>query len=424
MSITRRALGALMTAVAACAGSPRTVATPPVASAATTVEATAVGVTTTSSVSSSARRHVQSAVQAALDAALADSTFPGAYAVVGTRDGVVAEYGVGRLDWAAAAPRPDAHTLWDLASLTKVTATTSAVMQLVEQGRVALDAPVQRYLPEWTGPHKQDITIRHLITHSSGLPPFKVFPMDIDADSTRALFMRVQLDTLPGARMAYSDIGFVLLGFIVERVTGEPLDRYVVRHVYEPLGMRETFYRPDPSLLDRVAPTEHQPFRGGLVRGTVHDERAWRLGGVAGHAGLFSTGADLARLARAYLNGGALDGQRVWAESTVTRFTSYADSTFSNRGLGWQKPERPGMRFTGPSAAWAGHVATTRAFGHTGFTGTSLYIDPARNLFVILLSNRVNPTRDNTKITPVRARLTDAVVAALGDASASIPSRP
>jgi len=413
----RRALGALSLAAAACARPPREAA-PPVAAPATTASAAAP-------IASDARRRVQDTVRAVLDAALADSAFPGAYAVVGTRDGVVAEYGVGRLDWAASEPRPDAHTLWDLASLTKVVGTTSAVMQLVEQGKLSLDAPVQRYLPEWTGPHKSEITLRHLITHSSGLPPFKVFPMDIGADSTRALFLRVQLDTLPGVRMAYSDIGFVLLGFIVARVSGEPLNEYVVRHVYEPLGMRETFYRPDPSLRARIAPTEFQPFRGGLVRGTVHDERAWRLDGVAGHAGLFSTGADLARLARAYLNGGALDGRRAWAESTVTRFTSYVDSTFSNRGLGWQKPERPGMRFTGPSAAWSGHVATTRAFGHTGFTGTSLYIDPGRNLFVILLSNRVNPTRDNPKITPVRARLTDAVVAALGGALLpSASSRP
>jgi CubicO group peptidase (beta-lactamase class C family) len=337
---------------------------------------------------------------------------------------VLAAYGAGRIDWASDAPRPDAHTLWDLASLTKVTATTSAMMQLVEQGRVQLDAPVQRYLPEWTGANKERVTVRHLITHSSGLPSGKNFPFDINADSTRKLIIGVQLDTVPGARMLYSDLGFLLQGFIVERVSGERLDQYVVRHVYQPIGMRETFYNPPASEMTRIAPTETEAFRGGQVRGVVHDERAWRLDGVAGHAGLFSTGADLARLARAYLNGGILDGHRIFAESTVVRFTSYVDSTYSNRGLGWQKPELPGMRFTGPSTAWGGHVATSRAFGHTGFTGTSLYVDPARNVFVVLLTNRVNPTRNNTKITPVRSRLADAVVSALGDAAAAVTASP
>jgi CubicO group peptidase (beta-lactamase class C family) len=363
-------------------------------------------------------RRLRDTVRHVLDAATADRAFPGAIAVVGNRDGVLAEYAVGRIDWDPAAPKPDARTIWDLASLTKVLATTSAIMQLVEQGKVSLDAPVQRYLTEWTGPGREAVTIRHLITHSSGLPPFKVFPMDASADSTRKLFLGVPLDSAPGARMAYSDIGFVLLGLVVERVSGETLDRYVARHLYEPLGMRDTYYRPPASELARVAPTETQAFRGGQVRGIVHDERAWRMDGVAGHAGLFSTAADLALIARAYLNGGALGGARVFAESTVTRFTSYADSTYSNRGLGWQKPERPGMRFTGPSAAWGGRSASSRAFGHTGFTGTSIWIDPERDLFVVLLTNRVNPTRDNPRITPVRARLADAVAAALSSPSA------
>ena len=408
-----------LTLAAACARSPREapreIPSPPTATSTTTVTTTTA--TSTSAVpapSIAALRRLADTVRRVLDAAVADSAFPGAYAVVGNAGGVLFEYGAGRIDWKADAPRPDEHTLWDLASLTKVTATTSAIMQLVEQRRISLDDPVTKYLPEWNGgPNKDRVTLRHLITHSSGLPPFKAFPMDIDADSTRKLFLAVQLDSLPGQHMTYSDIGFVFLGFIVEKVSGETLDQYVVNHVYRPLGMNETFFRPDPSLMARIAPTETEAFRGGQVRGVVHDERAWRMNGVAGHAGLFSTGHDLARFARMYLNKGQLDGVRVFAESTVTRFTGYVDSTYSNRGLGWQKPELPGMRFTGPSSAWGGHVATPSAFGHTGFTGTSYYIDPARNLFVVLLSNRVNPTRNNNKITPVRSRLTDAVVGAL-----------
>jgi CubicO group peptidase (beta-lactamase class C family) len=416
VSARRLALGALA-AAAACAQSPRElpreVPTPPAATTVTTVTTQSTPV----AVPAATARRLADTVRRVLDAAVADSAFPGAYVVVGNKDGVLFEYGAGRIDWKADAPPPDANTLWDLASLTKVTATTSAIMQLVDQGRISLEDPVQKYLPEWTGPNKETVKLRHLITHSSGLPPFKVFPMDIDADSTRKLFIGVQLDTLPGVKMAYSDIGFVLLGFVVEKVSGERLDQYVVNHVYRPLGMNETFFRPDPSLMPRIAPTETQAFRGGQVRGVVHDERAWRMDGVAGHAGLFSTGHDLGRFARMYLNRGALDGTRVFAESTVTRFTSYVDSTYSNRGLGWQKPELPGMKFTGPSAAWGGHVATPSAFGHTGFTGTSYYIDPARNVFVVLLSNRVNPTRENPRITGVRSRLADAVVAALSQST-------
>ena len=418
MTTLRRALRGVRCAVllggAACARGSHEVS-PPAAPPATATTATAT--TTTTSVaprySAATLARLADTVRRVLDAAVADSAFPGAYAVIGTREGVLFEYGAGRIDWKPDAPRPDANTLWDLASLTKVTATTSAIMQLVEQRRISLDDPVQKYLPEWTGPNKEKVLLRHLITHSSGLPPFKEFPYDIDADSTRKLFIGVQLVSLPGRHMVYSDIGFVLLGFIVQRVTGEPLDQYVVRHVYRPLGMNDTFFNPPASLMARIAPTETEAFRGGQVRGVVHDERAWRLNGVAGHAGLFSTGHDLARFCRMYLNKGALDGVRVFAESTVTRFTSYVDSTYSNRALGWQKPERPGMRFVGPSSAWAGHVATSSAFGHTGFTGTSYYIDPDRNLFVVLLTNRVNPTRNNNKITPVRRELADAVVAAL-----------
>jgi CubicO group peptidase (beta-lactamase class C family) len=393
------------------------VSTPRAPTPATTTTAATTTATTTTRTSvapsAAALRRLADTVQRVLDAAVADSAFPGAYVVVGNRAGNLFEYGAGRIDWKADAPRPDEHTLWDLASLTKVTATTSAIMQLVDQHKISLDDPVQKYLPEWTGPNKEKVTLKHLITHSSGLPPFKQFPYDIDADSTRKLFMAVQLDTLPGAHMTYSDIGFVLLGFIVERVSGEPLDQYVVRHVFRPLGMNETYFNPPASEMARIAPTETEDFRGGQVRGVVHDERAWRMNGVAGHAGLFSSGHDLARFCRMYLNKGELDGVRVFAESTVTKFTSYVDSTYSNRGLGWQKPELPGMRFVGPSSAWGGHVATPSAFGHTGFTGTSYYMDPARDLFVVLLTNRVDPTRNNNKITPVRRELADAVVAAL-----------
>jgi CubicO group peptidase (beta-lactamase class C family) len=223
--------------------------------------------------------------------------------------------------------------------------------------------------------------------------------------------------------MVYSDIGAYMLGRLVERLSGQTLDAYLHDHVFEPLHMTETMYRPPASLIARIAPTEVDPRRGGLVRGKVHDERAYYLGGVSAHAGVFSSANDLARFARMYLNGGALDGARILDPNTIALFTAYTDSAFSNRGIGWQKPDLPGMRYTNPSAAWAGQFMSRAAFGHTGFTGTSIAIDPVNDVFIILLSNRVNPTRNNTKITPVRRQLADAVMTALRAGGAN-PSRP
>jgi len=361
------------------------------------------------------RQLVRDSVDRVLERAIADSAFPGAYAIVGTSNGILAERGVGRLDWAADSPAPTAHTLWDLASLTKVVGMTSAVMQLVEQGRVSLDAPVQRYLPDWTGPGKQAVTIRHLLTHTAGLPAFKQYYKEATSPAeARRLFFATPLDTTPGSRMVYSDIGAWLLGQVVERVSGQSLDRYLDARVFAPLGMRETRYRPPASERSRIAPTEVDPWRGRKVHGEVHDENAFALGGVSAHAGIFSSAHDLALLARAYLNEGQLDGARVFAPTTVRLFTMRADSG-SSRALGWDMA-------TGRNSA--GRRMSSRAFGHTGFTGTSFWVDPAHDVFVILLSNRVNPSRENTKIGGVRVALADAVMAALGIAPSSSASRP
>ncbi len=339
-----------------------------------------------------------------LERGVADSAFPGAIVVVGDHRGRLALASAGHLDWAPS-PRPGEHTLWDLASLTKVVGMTSAMMQLVEQGKVDLDAPVQRYLPEWRGPNKEKVLVRHLITHQSGLPAFKTYYKNgVSPDSTLALFMATPLDTLPGVRMVYSDIGAILLGKIVERVSGERLDVYLRRHVFRPLGMTETGYRPAKSLLARIAPTERDPWRGRLVRGEVHDENAYALGGVSAHAGIFSSAHDLERLAMAYLNGGALDGARLAKAATVARFTTVADSAFSSRALGWDTPSENSS---------GGHFIERPGFGHTGFTGTSLWIAPQHDLYVILLTNRVNPTREHSKVGPVRVNVADAAMRAL-----------
>ena len=343
-------------------------------------------------------------LQAILDRAVADSAFPGAIAEIGNRSGPLVTVTAGHLDWATS-PRPSASTLWDMASLTKVIGMTSAMMQLVERGKVDLDAPVQTYLPEWTGASKEKVTVRHLITHQSGLPAFKqYFKNNVSPDSTLALFIATPLDTLPGVRMVYSDIGAILLGKIVERVSGETLDAYLVRHVFKPLGMNQTRYKPPVSWRPRIAPTENDPWRGRHLVGEVHDENAYALGQVSGHAGLFSTAHDLDRLARAYLNGGVLGGGRLAKAATIKQFTTVADSTFSSRALGWDTPS---------ASSSAGHFMLRPAFGHTGFTGTSLWIDPHHNLYVILLTNRVNPTREHSKIGPVRVAVADAAMRAL-----------
>lgn len=360
-------------------------------------------------------RKIQDTVQAVLSRALADSAFPGAIAVVGNRQGELATVAVGHLTWGEPAV-PDRHSLYDMASLTKVVATTTSIMRLVDQGKVDIEAPVQRYLPDWTGPGKSAITVRHLLTHSSGLPSFKAYDqITTNRDSIDKLMFGTPLDSAPGRAMIYSDIGGYLLGKIIERVSGKSLDRYVVDELFHPLHMDETMFLPPSSLLPRIAPTEIDTLRGGLVRGKVHDERAYYLGGVSGHAGLFSTANDLSAFARILLNG----GPPIVSRATLAKFTAYADSTFSNRGLGWQKPTLPGMKFS-TAGPWASSTKiSSKAFGHTGFTGTSIIVDPPNDVYVILLSNRVNPTRNNTKIGGVRTRLTDAVYSVL----ASHPER-
>ena len=352
-----------------------------------------------------------------LDAGVRDSAFPGAIAVVGTRQRVLLERPAGHLDWRPSPP-PNDSTLWDLASLTKVIATTTAVMQLYERGLIDLDAPVQRYFPEFRGPMKDRVTVRMLLTHSSGLPADPAHYLYQEAstrDSMLALLYATPLEHPPGTRMVYSDIGAILLGVIVERVSGEPLDRYVAEHVTRPLELHDTMFRPPRSLWPRCAPTEVDTvYRHRQMRGQVHDENAYALGGVAGHAGLFSSGRDLARFARMYLNGGALDGVRIIKPETIALFTKLQDSALSHRALGWEKPDGRNS---------AGHLLSPEAFGHTGFTGTSIWIDPAQDVFIILLTNRVDPTRARHGIYRVRVELADAGVGVLEHRTASAPAR-
>ena len=346
---------------------------------------------------------IADSVRAVLLRGLADSAYPGAYAVVGSHKEIYASMGVGHVDWATS-PVPDENTMWDMASLSKVIGTTTAAMQLWEQGRLNLEAPVQKYIPEFTGKNKELVTVRNLLTHSSGLPAWR--PLYKEArtpEEAVQLVFTTPLDTLPNVRMVYSDLGIITLGKIIERISGESLDGYLALHVFGPLGMKSTMYRPPAWMRQRIAPTERDPWRGRLVYGEVHDENSYALGGVAGHAGLFSTGHDLAIFAQMYLDGGVYDSVRIVNETTVKTFTQVQDSALSNRALGWEVP-------SGTNSA--GHLLSKHAFGHTGFTGTSIWMDPDRDLFVVLLTNRVDPSRESRGIYVVRPALADAVAEA------------
>ena len=289
-----------------------------------------------------------------------------------------------------------------MASLTKVIGLTTAMMLLVESGQVDLAAPVQRYVTEFQGRGKEAVTVRHLLTHSSGLPAWRPLYKEAEGPAAAlALAIATPLDTTPGLRMVYSDLGAIILGELVARVSGQPFEAFLRDRVFGPLGMRETMFRPPVSLRDRIAPTEVDPWRQRHLRGEVHDENAFALGGVSAHAGLFSTARDLTQIARMFLNGGMVDGKRFLSAATIDRFTAVQDSALSHRALGWETPNGTNS---------AGRLMSRRSFGHTGFTGTSFWIDRDRGVFVILLTNRVNPTRERRQIGAIRIAVADAVI--------------
>ncbi len=335
--------------------------------------------------------------------------FPGAVVAVGHRGKLARLAAYGRLSYEPDAPPAAADTIYDLASLTKVIATTTMAMILVDEGVLDLDKPVQDFLPRFVGEGKERVTVRHLLTHSSGVDWWA--PLFEELRGPAAYLERIQAMPLvyqPGEKMLYSDLGLILLGEILERVAGEPLDEFARRRIFAPLGMDDTLFRPPPALLPRIAPTELDPRRGGMVRGFVHDENAYALGGVAPHAGLFGTAPDLARFAQMLVNGGVFEHRRIVSRATVEAFTRRTHPEFgpdSSRALGWDTKS--------PEKSSAGGLFSDRSFGHTGFTGTSMWIDPERELFVILLTNRVHPTRDNQLIRQARPAVADAVVRAL-----------
>ncbi len=306
-------------------------------------------------------------------------------------------------------------TIFDAASLTKVLATAPAVMKLVERGQVDLSKPVGIYIPEFTGGGRESITVGHLLTHTSGLPPGLTRS---DAwkgpDEAIARACREPLMDPIGSRFRYSDINFILLGELVHRVSHRTLDRFCAEEFYGPLGMKDTGFRPmapgsvlpgTDRDLARVAPTER--LKTGVLRGVVHDPTSRRMGGVSGHAGLFITASDLARFCRMMLNGGELEGRRVFRPETVKAMTSvHSPEGLPHRGWGWD--------IDSPYAGPRGSRFPLGSYGHSGWTGTSVWIDPFSQSFVILLSNRNHPTEDGNVI-PLRRQVGTLAAQAIAD---------
>ncbi len=345
--------------------------------------------------------------------------YPGAAVVVGRKGAAVWQRGFGRLDWSDESTAVDpTESIYDLASLTKVVGTTTALMILFDEGKVHLDDPVSKYVSEFAGGEKDLVTLRLLLEHRSGLPAGRdLWRIARTSDEARQAVIETPLAYHPDQFYEYSDLGADLLGFVVEAAAGQRLDQFLADHVWKPLGMDDTFFKPADSLRDRIAPTEVNPPRGYPLRGEVHDENAFALGGIAGHAGLFSTASDLAVFAQMMLNGGQYGGTRIIADSTVTLFTTRAART---RALGWDTCAGDGS---------CGKYLSERAYGHTGFTGTSLWIDPDRDMFVILLTNRVHAARARRPakvISDVRADLSDAAALAVmdyGDGMLEMPAK-
>lgn len=337
-----------------------------------------------------------------LEHAISRNLITGGVVLIGNRDGILYSTARGRMTSLPAAPPLTEKAIFDVASLTKVLATTPAVMKLLEEGRVTLMDPLTRWFPEFEGSGREDITILNLLTHTSGLD-------DLALGGAEPLKLAIQKAAsqknwnLPGNRFRYADINFILLGELVHRASGVRLDTYCREHIHKPLGMHQTVFLPGPDLLDTIAPTQRSG--GDFVSGTAQDENARLLGGVAGHAGLFSSATDVARYARMMLSGGILDGQRIFSERVVAQMTApyFYSKGAVVRGLGWD--------IESPYSAPRGSFFSQMSFGHTGYSGSSIWLDPQRNLFVVLLTTRID-YRNTRLFNRLRSDISTLAVAA------------
>lgn len=360
--------------------------------------------------------------------AIAAHAFPGAACAIEYR-GETTLFAVGRYTYEASALTVGAETVYDLASVSKVAATTPVAMLLYDRSRLDLDAPVASVVPEFCGrsqsrseagsgnpgfrrqaidraprdARRERVTFRMLLAHSSGLPAYvRLFEQAKTGDELLTLAFSTPLDHDPGTHTEYSDIGFIILGVALQRLAGESLNQFCEREVFQPLGMAATRFCPPPEWKSRIAPTaDDQKFRHRIIQGEVQDENAWVMGGVAGHAGVFSTATDVSKLARCMLNGGV----PLFRPDTVKLFTARQyQPEGTSRALGWDTPSSPSQ---------SGHFFSARSFGHLGYTGTSLWVDPERELAVTLLTNRTWPDCSSQTVKQVRPKFHDAIVEAL-----------
>ncbi len=335
-----------------------------------------------------------------------ERAFPGASVAITHAGKSVAQKGLGQFTYEENSPTITEDTVFDLASLSKVLATTSMAIVLYQRGLLDLDAPVIGVIPEFAGEDRRrdKITFRMLLAHSSGLPAYeKLFLRALDREALIQAALCVPLKDDPGTHAEYSDIGFIVLGLALERIVEEPPDRFCQREIFGPLGMLHTTFNPPLSWKSSIPPTaDDKTFRKRIIQGEVQDENASVMGGVAGHAGLFSTASDIAKFAQTMLDGGA----PVFRPESILLFTRRETSPCeTSRALGWDTPSNPSQ---------SGKYFSSFSFGHLGYTGTSLWIDPERQLSVTLLTNRTWPDCSNQEIKQVRPRFHDAVVEALG----------
>lgn len=338
--------------------------------------------------------------------AIVDSAFPGAVLLVAKDGEIIHEKAFGNFTYDYSSREVTTNAIFDLASVSKVIGTTTAAMMLVDKGKLNLDEKVINYLPEFNNNGKENITIRNLLLHNSGLAAFKKY-YDVYSTAAEVIddIMNLTPEQEPGSKYVYSDLGMITLQQVIERISGQSLDKFLEDNLFTPLGMNSTMYNPPLELKDNCMPTELDDFwRMRQLQGEVHDERAYMLNGVAGHAGLFSTAPDLAKFLQMILQKGNYQGRQYIKPETIELFTR-KQSDQSSRGLGWDTKS--------PEGSSAGKYFSPLSYGHTGYTGTSVWTDPTKNLIVVLLTNRVYPTRNNNKLSKVRPLIHDAIYKAV-----------
>jgi CubicO group peptidase (beta-lactamase class C family) len=338
--------------------------------------------------------------------AIEDKAFPGAVVLIWKEGKTIYEKAFGNYTYDKSSPKVITNALFDLASLTKVVATTTAAMICYERKLFSLDDNVIKFIPEFGVNGKENITIKNLLLHNTGLPAWKKFyGKDFKYDDVINEIYSSELEYKTGEKTVYSDLGIITLGKIIEKVTGKCLDVFCKDEIFIPLKMKSTIFNPNDSLKKLCVPTEIDNYwRMKTLQGEVHDETSAMLNGIAGHAGLFSTADDIAKLMTILINKGKYNDVQFIKQSTVELFTRrYSEE--STRALGWDTKSDSGSS--------AGKYFSKSSFGHTGYTGTSIWADPERNLFVIFLTNRVYPTRDNTKILSVRPQLHNTIIECL-----------